>query len=203
MKNTWPSQLEIETYGVRLVQCSAKPVPVALKDRIKKGLQKLVDQGVLAKVDRPTNWASRLVVTEKKEGNNLRFCIDPRPLNKALERKIHRLPIIENILPELSKAKVFSKFDLKSGYLHCELNEESSLLTTTNTQFGRYRWKRLPFGLKDSSEIFQRRLQQALERLEGIECVADDIILYGVGETKEEADKNNDMRLKALLQRCR
>ena len=196
-------KLEIETEGARPVQCNAKHVPVALKDKVKEGLQKLVDQDVLAKVDRPTDWASRLVVTDKKEGNELRFCIDPRPLNKDLKREIHRLPVIEDILPELSKAKVFSKFDLKSGYLHCELDEESSLLTTTNTPFGRYRWKRLPFGLKVSSEIFQKRLQQALEGLEGIECVADDIILYGVGETKEEADKNHDMRLKALLQRCR
>ena len=189
--------------GTKPVQCRAKSVPVALKEKVKDGLQKLVDQDVIVKVDEPTDWASRLVVTEKKDGNELRFCIDPRPLNKVLKREIHRLPIMEDILPELSKAKVFSKFDLKAGYLHCELDEESSLLTTTNTPFGRYRWKRLPFGLKVSSEIFQKKLQQALEGLEGVECVADDIILFGVGDTKEEAEENHDTRLKALLQRCR
>ena len=196
-------QLVIETDGTRPVQCNAKPVPVALKEKVKNGLQELVDQDVLIKVDKPTDWASRLVVTQKKDGDELRFCIDPRPLNKVLKREVHRLPIIEDILPELSKAKVFSKFDLKSGYLHCELDEQSSLLTTMNTPFGRYRWKRLPFGLKVSSEIFQKKLQQALEGLEGIECVADDIIVFGVGDTKEDAEANHDTRLKALLQRCR
>ena len=72
-----------------------------------------------------------------------------------------------------------------------------------NTPFGRYRWKRLPFGLKVSSEIFQKALQQALSGLEGVECVADDIIVYGVGDTQADAEKNHDQRLRGLLHRCR
>ncbi|XP_030853177.1 uncharacterized protein K02A2.6-like [Strongylocentrotus purpuratus] len=184
-------------------QCNAKPVPVAMKQRVKDGLAKLVDQDILIKVEEPTPWCSRLVVIEKKDKNELRFCIDPRPLNKALQREIHRLPVMEDILPELSKAKIFSKFDLRSGYLHCELDDESSFLTTMNTPFGRYRWKRLPFGLNASAEIFQKKLQQALDGLDGIECVADDIILFGVGDNREQAEKDHDRKLEALLQRCR
>ena len=196
-------KLVTQTDGVKPKQCSAKPVPVAMKERVHKGLLELVEQDILATVDQPTEWCSRLAVTEKKGSKELRFCIDPRPLNKVLQREVHRLPVMEDILPALSKAKVFSKFDLKAGYLHCELDEESSLLTTMNTPFGRFRWKRLPFGLKVSAEIFQKKLLEALSGLEGIECVADDIILFGVGDTKEEAEKNHDDRLQALLQRCR
>eukprot|EP00057_Strongylocentrotus_purpuratus_P007672 XP_011662146.1 PREDICTED: uncharacterized protein K02A2.6-like [Strongylocentrotus purpuratus] len=188
---------------VRPTQCNAKPVPVSMKEKVKKGLNDLVQQDILAPVDEPTDWCSRLVVTEKKGTKELRYCIDPRPLNKVLQREIHRLPVMDDILPELSKAKVFSKLDLKSGYLHCELDKESSYLTTINTPFGRYRWKRLPFGLKVSSEIFQKKLQQALAGLEGVECVADDIIVFGVGSTDEEAEGSHDQRLRALLQRCR
>ena len=197
------THLVIDAEGVKPTQCNAKPIPVALKQRAKDGLDELVRQEILAPVDKPTDWCSRLVITEKKNTDELRFCIDPRPLNKVLQREVHRLPVIEDILPELSKAKIFSKLDLKSGYLHCELDEESSYLTTMNTPFGRYRWKRLPFGLKVSSEIFQKRLQQALAGLEGTECVADDIIIFGVGNSKEEAEKSHDQRLRALLQRCK
>ena len=79
----------------------------------------------------------------------------------------------------MSKARVFSKVDLVSGYWHVSLDEISSKLTTFDTPFGRYRWMKLPFGLNTSSEIFQRKLHQALEGLDGTLCVADDIIIYG------------------------
>lgn len=63
--------------------------------------------------------------------------------------------------------------------------------------------RRLPFGLNVSAEIFQKKFLQALDGLEGVECVADDIILFGVGDTREEAERNHDGRLQALFQRCR
>ena len=199
-----PGIVTLETEpDARPVQCGVKSIPVSLKDRVRKELENLVTQNIIAPVDKPTDWCSRLVITEKKNSDDLRFCIDPRPLNKVLKREVHRLPVIEDVLPELSKARIFSKLDLKSGYLHCELDDESSHLTTMNTPFGRYRWRRLPFGLKVSSEIFQKKLQQALSGLDGVECVADDIIVFGVGDTKEEAQENHDQRLRALLQRCR
>jgi len=76
-------------------------------------------------------------------------------------------------------ATVFLVFDLQQGYLHLELDDDSCLLTTFATPFGGYCWNRLPFGLNISSEIFQKRLCQALEGLEGVWCVVDDIIIAG------------------------
>ena len=90
------------------------------------------------------------------------FGIDPRHLNLSLKREHYQLPGLDDILPDLAKAKVFSKVDLSHGYWHRTLDEESSLLTTFSTPFGRYRWTRLPFGLSASCEIFQKRLHQAL-----------------------------------------
>ena len=56
------------------------------------------------------------------------------------------MPVIEDILPELSKAKIFTKVDCKDGYWQIKLTEESSFLTTFATPFGRYKWNRMPFG---------------------------------------------------------
>lgn len=111
--------------------------------------------------------------------------------------------MIEDILPELSNAKVFTTVDARNGYWHVVLDEESSLLTTFDTPVGRYRWLRLPFGLCVASEIFQKRLHQALENLEGIFSIADDIIIYGAGDTVEEANVDHDRKFETLLQRCR
>ena len=78
------------------------------------------------------------------------------------------MPVIEDILPELGKAKVFTKVDCKYGYWQIKLTEESSLLTTFATPFGRYKWNRMPFGISPASEIFQLRLHEAVESLDGI-----------------------------------
>ena len=107
------------------------------------------------------------------------------------------------VLPELGNAKVFTKVDLQSGYWHCTLDEESSNMTTFVTLFGRYKWLRLPFGLNVSSEIFQKRLNMALEGLEGVMCVADDIIVYGTGDDIQHATEYHDKKLRELLLRCR
>ena len=64
------------------------------------------------------------------------------------------------------------------------------------TPFGRYRWPRLPFGLEVSSEIFQKRLCMALEGLKGVQCVADDVSIYG----KDHDDHNCNLR--NLLSHC-
>ena len=200
---TLPGEVHLE------VDSSAKPVitptrrvPTALKDDLKKELNRYVGQEILAPVEEPTPWVSSLAVATKKSGA-LRVCIDPRPLNEALKRETFQIPILDEILPELSQAKVFSTVDLRSGYWHCVLDHESSLLTTFSTPFGRYRWRRLPFGLSVSSEIFQKRVNQALEGLSGVLDIADDILVYGVGNNEQEATADHNRNLEALLQRCR
>lgn len=60
-------------------------VPVALKEKLKEEINRLIDAGVLEKVDEPTKWVSGVVVTAKPNGK-VRVCIDPRPLNEALRR---------------------------------------------------------------------------------------------------------------------
>ncbi|XP_040356411.1 uncharacterized protein K02A2.6-like [Ixodes scapularis] len=176
-------------------------VPVSVKPQLEKTIRNLEQRGIIKSVTEPTPWVSRMVVATKKNGD-MRICIDPQALNEALERERHPLPILDDILPEVAKAKIFSKLDLRDGYWQCILDEESSLLTTFQTPMGRYRWLRLPFGLAVSSEIFQKRLQSALDGLSGVLCVADDILVYGIGETDAEARSDHDKKLENLLQRC-
>ena len=178
-----------------------KRLPIELRDQTKQELDRLVLKGVLAPVDEPTEWVNQMAVATKKDGS-LRICIDPRSLNLALKREHYQLPVLEDILPDLARAKVFSKVDLSHDYWHCVLEEDSSALTTFSTPFGRYMWTRLPFGLSVSSEIFQKRLLQALEGLVGIACIADDILIYGVGDILDEATKDHDKNLTSLLTRC-
>ena len=117
----------------------------------------------------------------------------------------YRLPVLDDVLPKLRDAKVFSKLDVREAYSHVKLDEDSSKLTTMITPFGRYRWKRLPFGLKVSSEIFQGKLDEALGGLEGVFSVVDDVVIAGCGQTVKavkEAQIDNQRKLTETLERC-
>lgn len=177
-------------------------VPVSQREALKKELDRLVSQEVIAPVDVPTDWVSTLVIAQKKSGG-MRICMDPKHLNEVLKREHYQLPTIEEILPDLSDAKVFSSCDLSHGFWHLELDHESSMLCTFATPFGRFRWKRLAFGLSVSPEIFQKRLHQALEGLPGVKCIVDDIIVYGRGDDKSVAQVDHDKNLEGLMQRCK
>ena len=131
--------------------------PVALKERLKNKLDRLTQRKVISPIQEPTDCVSSMFATKKADGN-IRLRIDPHHLNRALKRSHYPLPVKEEILPKLSKAKVFSKVDLKEGFLQVELDEESSKLTVFQTPWGRYRFHRMPFGNTPAPEIFQMNL---------------------------------------------
>ncbi|PFX12858.1 Retrovirus-related Pol polyprotein, partial [Stylophora pistillata] len=173
----------------------------ALKDNLKSELDWLERLQMIRKVKEPTEWVSTLVVVEKPNGK-LRVCIDPVHLNKALKRSHYPLPVIEVVLPELSNVKVFSKGDLKDCFLHIELDDDSSLLTTFQTPWGRYCWKSMPFAISPTPELFQQKLDQNLEGLPGVHRIFDDLLITGKGPTLSAATQDHDKNLRGLLERC-
>ena len=169
-------------------------VPVARHEKVKQELEKMEQHGIIKKVTQATEWVSSMVAAEKKNTDELRICIDPRDLNQALMRPHHALKTVDDILSDISGAKVFSKLDAKSGFWHIKLDEKSSYYTTFNTPFGRYRFIKMPYGITSGSEVFQRSMEQLME---GLPCkiIVDDIIVYG--KNLEE----HDLHLEKVMQR--
>ena len=157
---------------------------------------------MLEPVEGPTDWISSLVVVRKPNGTP-RICLDPKPLNRALKRSHYPMPTIEDLIPQLSEAKVYTVCDLQNGFWHIALDHESSLLTTFGTPFGWFRWKRVPFGISPAPELFQRRLQSAINDLPGVYTIADDVLIVGEGDTHETACQDHDKKLASFLDRCR
>ena len=96
-------------------------------------------------------------------------------------------------------SKVFTVLDAQHGFWHIALDEASSYLTTSNTPFGRCRWKRMPLGIKSATEVFQRRKHEVVEGLQGVEVVMDDFVVVGCGNA-DEATQDHDRNLDAVLQ---
>ena len=105
---------------------------------------------------------------------------------KAIERNQWYSTTIDDILPELAKSKYKTLKDATSGYWHIVLDLASSLFTTFNTPWGKFRWLRLPFGLKIASDDFQERLDRVFRLLEGVHGIADDILTHGETEVQHD-----------------
>ncbi|XP_049518654.1 uncharacterized protein LOC119439980 [Dermacentor silvarum] len=153
------------------------------------------EQGVIAKVKGPTEWSSYMVTVVKKD--KVRICLDPIALNKALLREHYPMPTLEDVVPKLAGANVFSTLDAASGFWQIKLDDSSSKLCTMSTPYGRYRFLRMPFGIASAPEIFQAAMHRVLEGLPNVAVVMDDILLWG--KTKQEHDHS----LQLLLTRCR
>ena len=101
---------------VQVVQLPTRRVPVGLKEPLKQELDQLSNIGVIQRVDTPTEWISAIVVTTKKNGK-VGLCIDPKPLNQTLHRNHYPLPTIDDVLPLLSKARMFTVLKAKKWFL--------------------------------------------------------------------------------------
>jgi hypothetical protein len=151
---------------------------------------------VIAPVDEPTDWVNSLVITEKKNGS-LRLCLDPKDLNKNIRRELFQLPTFDDVITRLGGKKVFTILDLKDSYWQVKLDESSSRLCTFNTPFGRYRFKRMPFGITSASEILQKRAYKAFGDIEGVHIIADDMLLAA------DNDSDHDQIMRKVLERAR
>lgn len=170
--------------------------PINLRDELKEELDSMQQQEVIRKVTEPTDWVSSIVVSRRSNGK-IRICLDPKELNMSIRRCHHKPPTVEEVTHKLSGSKYFSKLDAKNGYWSVKLDEESSLLTTFNSPFGRYCYKRMPFGLVMSQDVFQQKMDQILEECEGVVSIADDIIVYGENETEHDAHMHTLMQVAA------
>ena len=114
-----------------------------------------------------------------KKSGDVRICVDLKHLNESIVRPKFVIPTKEDILSKLSDGTVFSSLDAASGFWQIPLDSECVKLTTFITPFGRYCFNRLPFGITSAPEIFQFKMNELLEGLEGVVVYMDDILVHG------------------------
>ena len=118
-------------------------------------------------------------------------------MNAKILRECYLIPTPADVQSQLSGKRLFSVIDMKDGYWHVALTEESSYLTTFHTPWGRKRFLRMPFGLSSASEVMQKRNENTFGDIKGVHVIADNIIV--VVENEEE----HDAIMQALLNRAR
>ena len=177
-----------------LVIHAPRKCPIALHPKVKEHLAKMEALGVITHVDQTTDWVLSITYVQKANGE-LCLCLDPHDLNRAIHHDHHKTPTVEEVTHEFANLHYFTKLDACHGYWSIVLDEESSLLTTFNSPFGRYHFLRLPFGLVCSQDVFQKKMDQFLEECPGCIGIANDITVHGCTEAEHDAHLHNLMQV--------
>ena len=175
---------------VKPVTHARRKVPIESKEAIDKELDYLIEEEIITEQVEPTPWVSSVTFPRKPNGE-VRVCLDPSNLNKAIIREYHKPMMVEEIAHELAGAMVYTKADTLKAFLQIHLTHEASLLTTFNSHRGRLRFLWMPFGAKMSQDVFQLWMDAILEQCPGVIGIHDDMVIFGVDQEDHDANLIN------------
>ena len=170
------------------------------KEVARMEIQALLKKGMIEEVDQSPYEAPVVMVRKKApngEKTKWRLCVDFRLLNEHTVRDAYPMPSMER-LPDVGKARFFTKMDLASAFWQVPLSKEDSMKTAFSFDGKTYIWKVMPFGLKNAPPTFQRLGEKILASLigRGVYIFIDDILIYT--ETEEEHFRILDQVLSRL-----
>jgi hypothetical protein len=150
---------------------------------LKTQLQDLLDKGFIRPSSSP--WGCPALFVKKKD-QTLRLCVDYRPLNEVTIKNKYPLPRIDLLFDQLTRAKVFSKVDLRSGYHQIRIRPEDVPKTAFTTRYGLYEYLVMSFGLTNALAHFMYLMNSVFmpELDKFVVVFIDDILIYS--KSKEE-----------------
>lgn len=193
---TFKSQIRLHLKDDTPVFVKARTLPLALRERVERELDRLQREGVIYKVDR-SDYGTPIVPVIKSNGD-IRICGDYKvTINSRLKDFHYPLPRIEELFATLGGGELYSKLDLSNAFQQCLLDKSSRPMTAITTHVGTFVYNRVPFGIKCIPENFQKVMEETLSGLPFTAVFADDICVSGKNKSQHVAN------LRAVLQRLK
>ncbi|UYV65952.1 hypothetical protein LAZ67_3005993 [Cordylochernes scorpioides] len=169
--------VKINTTTDKIIALRPYRVPLHDQQEIQTQIEQMLQYGIIAPSVSP--YASPITLVTKRDQTK-RFCIDYRKLNEIIAPDVHPLPLIETILDKLSKAKYYSSVDIASAYWQVEIEPNSRNLLAFVTLDSQYEFCRLPYGFKNSPQIYHRAINQVMQKykLNFVTHYFDDFIIF-------------------------
>ncbi len=154
----------------------AHAIPLKLRQSFKNELDALLRDGI---IERSTSeWSSPVIPVPKPDGS-LRLCVDYRAVNEVTQLSRTWIPRSEEMVNKIGHSSVISKIDLAKGYHQIKVHPNSMDITTLICPYGKFKYKRVPFGLKNAPTVFQEAIAKVLGGLEDFSAnYIDDIIVF-------------------------
>ena len=169
-------RMKIDTGSADPIKLRPYRTPLNNRKIIDETIDEMLDAKVIRRSRSP--WSFPVVIVDKKDGSK-RFCVDFRKLNQVTKKNSYPLPVIDDILALLGKAKYFTSLDLKSGYWQVLMNESDKEKTAFACHRGLFEFNVMPFGLSNAPAVFQELMSVVLQGL-GDFAIAylDDILVF-------------------------
>jgi hypothetical protein len=148
---------------------------------LKTQLQDLLEKGFIRPSSSP--WGCPAIFVKKKD-QTLLMCVDYRPLNEVTIKNKYPLPRIDILFDQLTRARVFSKIDLRSGYHQIRIRPEDIPKTAFTTRYGLFEYLVMSFGLTNAPAHFTYLMNSVfMPDLDKFVVVfIDDILIYSKNE---------------------